>query len=351
MDDGSYCHMHGEFDALLPFGEIPHQDLEAVPAEGMAAREWCKSIGFIDVGSKLWARMVHNGTEYLTSLLCAGVPMQAAQLSTITMHIVFAFDDILDNFKFQERNAPFLYKHLLEDIEYFLRYLLMDESTLETVSSIEQDHGLALRNMKSFVLAMCKIRQLAFNYKVDPTYFLNSLAEYFRFCGLESYEMFHMPGCLEYAYTKHICQGLHTTLEMIFLVNQLQPSVQLRNDPRFQLFSHLTGVHVGLVNDLLSFKKELKLGETKNYVRVLAKSRQHTYQTAFDSVVEQCNEIAQRLLELKECLLLDFNGDYQESETTRKCLQVGLNYANSHFYFYIQSERYLVNDIYFQFES
>ncbi|MEC3953701.1 hypothetical protein VMT65_11710 [Nocardia sp. CDC153] len=158
----------------------------------------------------------------------------------------------------------------------------------------------------------------------------------------------HVPKVLPYAQLRRQSGGITPCLRLLEYAAGLEvPGVIQRSDPFRRMFDHTADVVVW-VNDVLSLRKELAIGEVSNGVLAVAAERRCDLQTAIDAVYRRVAEdIA--AFHCAERELTDMCADWRgladaDRRAVRVCVEGMKSWMRGNLDWSLRSERYVQAD-------
>ncbi len=218
------------------------------------------------------------------------------KIYTAFSSLILLFDDILDN-----------QQHLIsadDDLKKILQKILsvFDHNTQESLYSRNKNLP-AYDGIRS---AFSDISQRIFSLPTEKKYFIRSMKKTFDAWLYEfnTRKSDHQHNSFSYLEFRELGSALDLTIELAYLLQEINLSDSTRESEQFVLFRKLSCVALILSNDLLSFEKESK-NENKedNFLLIKQCEDQLSLQEAFDSCNAYYNDTALQLTQLKTSIL------------------------------------------------
>lgn len=339
-NDGDTCNLKGTFRPLLRFGKGLHRDLEptSVSKEIKEVFKIMEGVGLLVPKTDAWSDNLDTISGWFTSLVCPGVPLSQARWLALQNYVLFALDDILDNYLVNKRDKPFPYKNILTDLTMIGTYLEeADETKLPILSGTY-----TLPKLKEFCVIMRIFHKKAISYGLNPNYYFGFMKSYLVSCAVETSEPNFIPTMLEYVFTSSDIHGYSTVVGAIMLIRGIELTKSQWEEPMIKLLFYLGATHLGWVNDIMGVQKENRLGG--NTAVFVAKKQCGNLQEAFDKCVNDCNLIAERIIDLEAKILNTYS-----DPMIRKFVEVIMNVLDGDLQYYINNQRYLSKDLVLRF--
>lgn len=340
---GEAHNINGHFLCMLPYGLFPQISPERLEEVDKNIIDLAINLGLIKKGDNYYNKFSKIGVGKAVILFSPDI--DNIKLTSYFYTFFFFIDDLISSFKLFNRNTVYpTCRQLKEVMEEFTAVMRGHYTHLDAIPHLD------FPLFKPLCATLIAMRQEALLSKADITYFVEEVVRFFRAIV---WERAHIEQNKKKNYKeeelfffRHWSVAVHPTIEAINLAKDTRLSEDIRKHPIYERVLYQVCIHIVLMNDVLSLKKELLDDEYQTDNQILIKLRKYSLHESIAQVIKKANsfmlDLKKNILSLKNCFPNDINlHRFIES----------VNYViDGNIYWHQQSQRYDFNYDYYTIE-
>jgi len=313
----------------LPFASGINSHVEAVRDQNV---RWAVEIGLVDADDHAMIDGIRRCRfEQLASLCHRDISREALTLITNCHTAIFVFDDMLDDARSEIGSNAGLATH----VTAYLSAAVADEPRPELRADVPaRERIIAVGDAYANVAQ----RLLAFTDRHGLRHYVEGMRHYFLGCVMESTKRNQrMEHVADYSVVRLRCSAVYPTLDIGAIVEGIEVSDAVREEPAFEVMRQATNLCVSYVNDIFSYAKESSAGETSNLV-IIYEQYGMDLRDAMAAAMTTNDRVVEEYFEAKAYLEQELDLD----DATRDYIKVMQDWMRGNFDWYndLRTERY-----------